>query len=73
VDESVDYVLLRPTGTIKNQIGTAKQHLISAKSFWRTALKDSVIELLHHKAPGASVFPKKLPGFVVATAAATQC
>jgi hypothetical protein len=33
-------------------------------------LKNSVIELLQHKAPGASEFPKKLPGFVVARAAA---
>ena len=40
VDESIDYVQLRPTGALKNQIGAAKQHFISAKSFWRTALKD---------------------------------
>jgi hypothetical protein len=62
----------RPTGALKNQIGAAKQHFISAKSFWRTALKDSVIESLHYKIPGASAFPKKLLGFVVATVAAAQ-
>jgi len=36
-DKPADYVQLRPTGTIKNQMGAAEQHFISAKSFWRTA------------------------------------
>ena len=72
VDKPADYVQFRPIRALKNQMGAAKQHMISAKSFWRTALKDSVMELLHHKAPGASAFPKKLPGFVVATATAVH-
>jgi len=37
VDKPADYVQFRPTGALKNQIGAAKQHFISAKSFWRTA------------------------------------
>ncbi|MDD4500054.1 MAG: hypothetical protein PHP15_06640 [Bacteroidales bacterium] len=72
VDKPADYVQFRPKGALKIKWVLRSSIFISAKSFWRTALKDSVMELLHHKAPGASAFPKKLPGFVVATAAAVH-
>jgi len=55
-----------------NQEGAAAQHIISAKCAWRTILKDSVIESLHHKAPGAFWERRGSRFFVVATTAAAQ-
>ena len=58
-----DYVQFRPIGALKNQMGAAKQHMISAKSFWRTALKDHQATIVAApQSPGSLGVPQKAPG-----------
>ena len=64
VDKPVDYVQFRPIRALKNQMGAAKQHMISAKSFWRTALKDHQATIVAApQSPESLGVPQKAPGF----------
>lgn len=63
VDKPVDYVQFRPIRALKNQMGAAKQHMISAKSFWLTALKDHQATIVAApQSPESLGVPQKAPG-----------